>query len=79
MSSSRKNAKWLMEVAQGGRVVVLGDKSMWKVSPDGRQNTWFWKLASSIAVFNSDNPLYPIRLINEDKNDAIDGKFIGFY
>jgi hypothetical protein len=77
MTVKIENTKLLREVAKGGRIVVLGDKSMWEISPDSRQNTWFWNLTSKIAVSSSDNPSYPYRLVNQDKNDAIEGRFLG--
>lgn len=79
METADVTTSFLKEIRFGGRRIILGDQSVWEISPRHRENTWFWNLAERIEVFNGNDPAYPFRLINLDHFDMIDAQFVGVY
>jgi hypothetical protein len=74
----RKHAEqWLKEVSMGGRMILLGDRSIWEIPSKNMGDTVVWHLASKISVIDGDDPAYPYKLINKACNEAVDARFLG--
>jgi len=67
---------WVSENIDGGRIIKLEDGSLWEISPIDRIDTMLWLPTEDITVVESDNPLYPYKLINTDAGDAVEAKLI---
>lgn len=79
MEATDSTTCFLKEIRFGGRQIILGDQSIWEVSPQHRESVWFWNLAARIEVFMGSNPYHPYKLINLDSHDIIDAKPVGVY
>lgn len=68
---------WVKEVADSGALVILEDGSMWDVSPLDRIYTTLWLATEDIIVLESDDPLYPYKLVNTDDKETVEVKYLG--
>lgn len=77
MNALKDCGNWLKEVVKGGRIIILGDESMWEVPTISMGDTCTWHLVSPISVLYGDNPSYPYKLVNTDNNEIVDAKYLG--
>lgn len=61
---------------KSGKYIKLEDGSLWKVSPMDRINALLWLPINNIKVIESDNILYPYKLINLDENEVVEVKLL---
>lgn len=57
-------------------MIKLEDGSLWEISPVDRVNTALWLATEEITVVESDNSIYPYKLINTDSGDTAGAKLI---
>jgi len=50
---------------------------MWDVSPLDRIYTTLWLATEDIIVLESDDPLYPYKLVNTDDKETVEVKYLG--
>jgi len=74
MKPAYLTTSFLKEVRFGGQRIILGDQSIWEVSPRQRDNTWFWRLTAKITIVEGIDPSYPYHLINLELGDIIDAR-----
>ncbi|MEN3039529.1 MAG: hypothetical protein ABDI07_10365 [Candidatus Kryptonium sp.] len=68
---------WIQKVIDYGKIIVLEDGSLWEVSALDQFISFLWLPMSNIYVIESDNPLYPYKLINIDDDESVQAKYIG--
>ena len=73
----KADVHWLKEVQKGGRVIILGDESIWEIAPSHAGDTCTWDLVSGIAISDGGNPAFPIRLINTGIGESVDARHLG--
>lgn len=56
--------------------MAVEDGSIWEVSSISRVDTMLWLPTDDITVVESDNPLYPYKLINNDSGDVAEARLI---
>jgi len=67
---------WVSKNIDSGRFIKLEDGSLWQISPIDRINTMLWLVVDEITVVESNNPLYPFKLINTDNGDTAEAKLV---
>ena len=64
----------LNAVTDDGKLVKLGDGSVWEVAPPNESETRLWLRMAEVSVVEGDNPAYPYRLYNADDNAMVDAR-----
>jgi hypothetical protein len=69
---------WITKNIDNGAIIILEDRSIWKVDPFDKTNSMLWLPISNITVISSsDNFRYDYLLINEDTNEKVHAKYLG--
>lgn len=68
---------WIQKVIDSGKIILLEDGSLWEVSPLDVITSILWLPVSNIYVVESENPLYPYKLINTDDGESVEAKYLG--
>ena len=68
---------WLKEVQKGGRIIILGDESIWEVSPSQAGDICTWDLVTGIAISDGNDPAFPHRLDNTGMGESVDARYLG--
>jgi hypothetical protein len=68
---------WIQKVIDSGKLILLEDGSLWEVSPLDVINSMLWLPVSNMYVVESENPMYPYKLINTDDDESVEAKLIG--
>lgn len=64
MHASVGKGHWVKEVIDDGAMILLEDSSLWEISALERTETMLWLALDDITVIESDDPVYPYKLIN---------------
>ncbi len=56
---------------QGGRRIQLSDESLWEIAPNDIPNASFWVLPIPIRIAPSNDPNYPMLLINQNSGISV--------
>jgi hypothetical protein len=67
---------WIQKVADGGKIIILEDGSLWEVSPIDIIYSAIWLPISNIVVVEDSGP-YPYKLINTDDGEMVNAKYLG--
>lgn len=67
---------WIKSKSNDGNIIILEDGSTWEVSPLDRIDCILWLPLTDIVVAESNNPLYPYRLINSDDGETVEAKLL---
>jgi len=67
---------WIQEVTGSGKYIQLEDDSLWEVSPLDTMDTALWLATTDITVVDSDDALYPYRLINTDDGETAEARLV---
>jgi len=67
---------WISKKIDGGEFIKLEDGSLWKISLIDKINTMLWLPIEDVVVTESENPLYPYKLINTDSGNTADAELI---
>jgi len=68
---------WIQKVIDSGKIILLEDGSIWEVSPLDVITSILWLPVSNIYVVESENSLYPYKLINTDDGESVEAKYLG--
>ena len=68
---------FVKEVREGGRFIVLEDKSLWEVPQDSRYRTAEWQELEGLAVRFADNdPPFSYELTNIDRDEGVGARWV---
>jgi len=70
----RSSGHWISGIHNEGAVIVLEDRTIWEIAPLDRINSFLWLPATSITITESNNPIYPYKLINANDRETVDAK-----
>lgn len=69
---------WIKKNIDSGAIIILEDRSIWKVDSFDKSYAMLWLPISNITVLtSSDNFEYDYLLINEDTNEKVHAKYLG--
>jgi hypothetical protein len=67
---------WIKAVVERGQTIQLEDGSLWQLNPFNKVDAILWLITERITVIESENALYPYKLINSDSKSAAEAKLI---
>ncbi|MEK7398328.1 MAG: hypothetical protein AAB116_15460 [Candidatus Poribacteria bacterium] len=67
---------WIISNSGNGSILTLEDSSVWEIQPVNHADTCSWVPATNIVVSNSNNPLYPYKLINVSNHKTAEAKLL---
>lgn len=75
-SSEAHANHWIEKVADGGKIIILEDRSVWEVSPIDSIHSSLWLPVSRVIVVTNSG-FYPYLMINLSDKRAVEVKFLG--
>ncbi len=67
---------WIKAVVERGQTIQLDDGSLWQINPFNKIDAILWMGVERVTVIESNNPLYPYKLVNTDSKSAAEAKLI---
>lgn len=67
---------WIKKIVERGQTIQLENGTIWKINPLNKVDAILWLPTERITVIQSDNALYPYKLINSDGGSVAEAKLI---